>query len=217
MAAASCAGTTIEFYDFFIYGTAAALVFPSVFFPALGGAAASVASFATFAVAFGARPLGAMIFGHFGDRLGRKKTLISTLLLMGVSTFLIGLLPTANAIGVAASVALVALRVAQGLSVGGEWAGATLFLYTHPDVLDAQVIGVPDEKYGEELMVWLRMRDGAEPLGAEAVREFCAGRLAHFKIPRYVHCAESFPTTVTGKIRKVEMREQAVEIVGLHS
>lgn len=126
VALASCAGTTIEFYDFFIYGTAAALVFPTVFFPALGSAAATVASFATFAVAFGARPVGAIVFGHFGDRLGRKKTLISTLLLMGVATVLIGLLPSASTIGVAAPIALVALRIAQGLAVGGEWAGATL-------------------------------------------------------------------------------------------
>lgn len=126
VALASCAGTTIEFYDFFIYGTAAALVFPSVFFPALGEHAASVASFATFAVAFGARPLGAILFGHFGDRLGRKRTLISTLLLMGLATVAIGLLPGAGSIGVAAPVLLVALRCLQGLAVGGEWAGATL-------------------------------------------------------------------------------------------
>ncbi|WP_204164570.1 MFS transporter [Nocardioides daejeonensis] len=126
VALASCAGTTIEFYDFFIYGTAAALVFPTVFFPALGTAAGTVASFATFAVAFGARPLGAVLFGHYGDRLGRKKTLISTLLLMGVATFLIGCLPSAASIGVAAPIALVVLRIAQGLAVGGEWAGATL-------------------------------------------------------------------------------------------
>ncbi len=126
VAIASCAGTTIEFYDFFIYGTAAALVFPTVFFPALGGAAATVASFATFAVAFVARPLGAILFGHYGDRLGRKKTLISTLLLMGVATVLIGLLPSASTIGVAAPILLVALRFVQGLAVGGEWAGATL-------------------------------------------------------------------------------------------
>jgi len=126
VALASCAGTTIEFYDFFIYGTAAALVFPTVFFPALGAAAGTVASFATFAVAFVARPLGAVLFGHFGDRLGRKKTLISTLLLMGVSTVAIGLLPGADSIGVAAPIILVALRFTQGLAVGGEWAGATL-------------------------------------------------------------------------------------------
>ncbi|MFL6121286.1 MFS transporter [Actinophytocola sp.] len=126
IAVASCVGTTIEFYDFFIYGTAAALVFPKVFFPALGPAAAAVASFATFAVAFVARPVGAVLFGHFGDRVGRKRTLISTLLLMGVATTLIGLLPGASTIGVAAPVVLVVLRLAQGLAVGGEWAGAAL-------------------------------------------------------------------------------------------
>lgn len=126
VAMASCIGTTIEFYDFFIYGTAAALVFPTVFFPALGPAAGIVASFATFAVAFFARPVGAVIFGHYGDRIGRKNTLISTLLLMGVATVLIGLLPGAETIGVAAPIILVALRFAQGFAVGGEWAGATL-------------------------------------------------------------------------------------------
>jgi MFS family permease len=126
VAIASCVGTTIEFYDFFIYGTAAALVFPKVFFPALGSTAGTVASFATFAVAFIARPLGAVIFGHLGDRIGRKRTLISTLLLMGVSTVLIGLLPGAATIGVAAPALLVLLRFVQGLALGGEWAGATL-------------------------------------------------------------------------------------------
>ncbi|NLV80538.1 MAG: MHS family MFS transporter [Rhodococcus sp.] len=126
VAVASCIGTTIEFYDFFIYGTAAALVFPTVFFPALGATAGTVASFATFAVAFIARPVGAMLFGHFGDRIGRKKTLVSTLLLMGVATLLIGLLPGADTIGVAAPILLVALRFVQGFAVGGEWAGATL-------------------------------------------------------------------------------------------
>ncbi|WP_037361543.1 AMP-binding protein [Amycolatopsis orientalis] len=89
------------------------------------------------------------------------------------------------------------------------------FLYTHPDVLDAQVIGVPDVKYGEELMAWIRMREGAEPLTAESVREFCQGKLAHYKIPRYVHVVEEFPMTVTGKVRKVEMREQSVTLLGL--
>ncbi|MGW8815942.1 MFS transporter [Gordonia terrae] len=126
VAIASCIGTTIEFYDFFIYGTAAALVFPTIFFPALGSVAATVASFATFAVAFIARPAGAMLFGHYGDRIGRKKTLISTLLLMGVSTVLIGCLPTADVIGVFAPIALVVLRFGQGFAVGGEWAGANL-------------------------------------------------------------------------------------------
>ncbi len=89
------------------------------------------------------------------------------------------------------------------------------FLYTHPDVLDAQVIGVPDERYGEELMAWIRLREGAEPLTAQTLREFCAGRLAHFKIPRYVHIVDEFPMTVTGKIRKVEMREKSIELLGL--
>ncbi|MEU8320616.1 AMP-binding protein [Nonomuraea sp. NPDC048881] len=90
------------------------------------------------------------------------------------------------------------------------------YLYTHPDIADVQVIGVPDEKYGEELMAWIVMRPGTEPLTAEAIRDFCAGRLAHYKVPRYVHLVNGFPMTVTGKIRKVEMREQAVTLLGLH-
>jgi fatty-acyl-CoA synthase len=89
------------------------------------------------------------------------------------------------------------------------------FLYSHPDILDAQVIGVPDEKYGEELMVWIRLRQGVEPITAESLREFCSGRLAHYKIPRYVHLVDEFPMTVTGKIRKVEMREVSVSLLGL--
>ncbi|NEW39211.1 AMP-binding protein [Nocardia cyriacigeorgica] len=89
------------------------------------------------------------------------------------------------------------------------------FLYTHPDVLDAQVIGVPDPKYGEELMAWVRMREGTAPLDADAVRVFCAGKLAHFKVPRYVHVVEEFPMTVTGKVRKAEMREMARTLLGL--
>jgi fatty-acyl-CoA synthase len=89
------------------------------------------------------------------------------------------------------------------------------FLYTHPDILDAQVIGVPDAKYGEELMAWVRMRPGATPLTADALREFCLGKLAHYKIPRYVHITDEFPMTVTGKVRKVEMRERSEEILNL--
>lgn len=88
------------------------------------------------------------------------------------------------------------------------------FLYTHPDILDAQVIGVPDAKYGEELMVWIRMREGARELDADAVRAYCTGKLAHYKIPRYVHVVDEFPMTVTGKVRKIAMREQAMELIG---
>jgi fatty-acyl-CoA synthase len=89
------------------------------------------------------------------------------------------------------------------------------FLYTHPDIVDAQVIGVPDERYGEELMAWVRLRAGADPLTAESLREFCGGRLAHYKIPRYVHVVDEFPMTVTGKVRKVQMRAEAARLLGL--
>jgi len=131
VAFASFMGTVIEFYDFSIYGTAAALVFASAFFPALGEHAGTVVSFATLGVAFVARPLGSILFGHYGDRLGRKRTLIITMSLMGVATVLIGLLPTAGTIGIAAPIILVLLRIAQGLAAGGEWAGAALFTSEH--------------------------------------------------------------------------------------
>ncbi|HEY5853540.1 MAG TPA: MFS transporter [Aldersonia sp.] len=127
VAFASFMGTVIEFYDFGIYGTAAALVFAHAFFPALGEGAGTVVAFATLGVAFVARPLGSILFGHFGDRLGRKKTLIATMSLMGVATVLIGLLPTATSIGVIAPIILIILRIAQGIAAGGEWAGAALF------------------------------------------------------------------------------------------
>ena len=127
VAAASLIGTVIEFYDFGIYGTAAALVFPAIFFPALGEAAGTIASFAALGVAFVARPFGSILFGHFGDRLGRKRTLIATMLLMGLSTVLVGLMPTAARIGVLAPILVIALRVMQGLAAGGEFAGAVLF------------------------------------------------------------------------------------------
>jgi fatty-acyl-CoA synthase len=89
------------------------------------------------------------------------------------------------------------------------------FLYTHPDIVDVQVIGVPDERYGEEIMAWVKLREGADPLDAEAVRAFCQGRIAHYKIPRYVHVAAEFPMTVTGKIQKYRMREEAISLLGL--
>ncbi|GAA2040864.1 MHS family MFS transporter [Yaniella flava] len=129
VATATTIGTTIEYYDFFVYGTAAALVFPVVFFPALGAAAGLTASFATFAVAFFARPVGAMVFGHYGDRLGRKRALVATLIIMGVATVGIGLLPTPEMLGTfgwLAPTLLVAMRFFQGFAVGGEWAGAAL-------------------------------------------------------------------------------------------
>ena len=126
VAAASFVGSAIEYYDFYIYGTAAALVFPKVFFPHLGTTMATVASMATFAAAFLSRPLGAAFFGHFGDRLGRKSTLIATMLIMGLSTVAVGLVPSAAAIGMAAPLILLTLRLMQGFAVGGEWAGAAL-------------------------------------------------------------------------------------------
>jgi MFS family permease len=123
---ASTVGTAIEWYDFFLYGTAAALVFPAVFFPGESHFAGVLAAFGTQFVGFAARPLGAAIFGHFGDRVGRKATLITTLMLMGISTFLMGLLPGYATIGVAAPILLVLLRILQGIGVGGEWGGSVL-------------------------------------------------------------------------------------------
>jgi metabolite-proton symporter len=126
VAAACLVGTTIEFYDFFIYGTAAALVFPTVFFPHLSPAMATIASMGTFAAALVSRPLGAVVFGHSGDRLGRKRTLVATLLIMALPTVGVGLVPSTAAIGVAAPLILIALRLLQGFALGGEWAGSAL-------------------------------------------------------------------------------------------
>ncbi len=123
---ASTVGTTIEWYDFFLYGTAAALVFPKLFFPGSSDFAGVLASFSTLFVGFAARPVGAAIFGHYGDRVGRKATLVTTLVLMGVATFLIGCLPPYSSIGVFAPILLVVLRIAQGIGVGGEWGGSVL-------------------------------------------------------------------------------------------
>jgi metabolite-proton symporter len=123
---ASLIGTTIEFFDFYIYATAAVLVFPRLFFPASDPVSATLASLATFAIAFLARPLGSALFGHFGDRVGRKTTLVAALLTMGLSTVMIGLLPTYSTIGVAAPLLLAFCRFGQGLGLGGEWGGAVL-------------------------------------------------------------------------------------------
>ena len=123
---ASMVGTTIEFFDFYIYATAAVLIFPKLFFPKGDPATAALQSLATFALAFFARPVGSALFGHFGDRIGRKATLVTALLTMGVSTVLIGLLPTYASIGVLAAVLLALCRIGQGLGLGGEWGGAVL-------------------------------------------------------------------------------------------
>ena len=123
---ASLIGTTIEFFDFYIYATAAVLVFPKLFFPAADPSAAMLQSFATFAIAFFARPVGSALFGHFGDRIGRKATLVAALLTMGISTILIGMLPTYASIGTLAPLLLALCRFGQGLGLGGEWGGAVL-------------------------------------------------------------------------------------------
>jgi MFS family permease len=124
-------GSTIEWFDFYIYGTASALVFDKVFFPELDGALGTLVAFATFWVGFLARPLGGVIFGHYGDRLGRKKTLVITLLMMGISTTLIGVLPSYAQIGVAAPVLLIVIRMVQGIGLGGEWGGSVLIASEH--------------------------------------------------------------------------------------
>ncbi|MFJ1730137.1 MFS transporter [Streptomyces sp. NPDC088254] len=131
--AASLIGTTIEWYDFFLYGSAAALVFNKLFFPDSDPLVGTLLSFLTYAVGFAARPLGALVFGHFGDRLGRKKLLVLSLLLMGGATFAIGLLPTHADVGTAAPVLLTLLRLVQGFALGGEWGGAVLLVSEHGD------------------------------------------------------------------------------------
>lgn len=131
VALASMIGTSIEWYDFFVFGTASALVFGRLFFPTFSELAGTLAAFASFAVGFVARPVGGLLFGHIGDRIGRKTTLVVTLTMMGVATFVMGLMPTYATIGVWAPVLMVALRFAQGLAVGGEWGGAVLMATEH--------------------------------------------------------------------------------------
>jgi metabolite-proton symporter len=130
---ASLVGTAVEWYDFFLYGSAAALVFGTLFFPDADPVNATLLAFGTYAVGFAARPLGGIVFGHFGDRVGRKKMLIAALMLMGIATFAIGLLPTYATIGIAAPILLLVCRLAQGFAVGGEWGGAVLMAAEHGD------------------------------------------------------------------------------------
>ena len=130
---ASLIGTTIEWYDFFLYGSAAALVFNKLFFPEFDPLTGTLLAFATYALGFVARPVGGVVFGHFGDRIGRKRLLMLSLVLMGVATILIGLLPTYAQIGIWAPIALIALRLVQGFAVGGEWGGAVLMAAEHGD------------------------------------------------------------------------------------
>ncbi|MET9293424.1 MFS transporter [Streptomyces sp. NPDC003077] len=131
--AASLIGTTVEWYDFFLYGSAAALVFNQLFFPGSDPLVGTLLSFLTYAVGFAARPLGALVFGHYGDRLGRKKLLVVSLLMMGAATFAIGLLPTHAAVGSVAPLLLTGLRLVQGFALGGEWGGAVLLVSEHGD------------------------------------------------------------------------------------
>lgn len=129
---ASLIGTAIEFFDFYIYATAAVIVFPHIFFPQGDAAAATLQSLATFAIAFVARPIGSALFGHFGDRVGRKVTLVASLLTMGISTVVIGLLPGYESIGIVAPMLLALARFGQGLGLGGEWGGAALLATETP-------------------------------------------------------------------------------------
>jgi MFS family permease len=128
VALTALAGTSIEWYDFFLYGAAAALIFPTAFFGEVDPSTALILSLLTFAAGFIARPIGGIIFGHYGDKIGRKKTLVIALILMGVASTLIGLLPTYAMIGVAAPILLTVLRFAQGLAIGGQWGGAMLLV-----------------------------------------------------------------------------------------
>ncbi|HEV7897683.1 MAG TPA: MFS transporter [Planosporangium sp.] len=161
---ASLVGTSLEWYDFFLYGSAAALVFNKLFFPTFDPLVGTLLAFTTYAVGFVARPIGGAIAGHYGDRLGRKNVLVATLLLMGAATFLVGLLPTYGSIGVAAPVALVTLRFLQGLGLGGEWGGAVLMSLEHGPAdrrgLSASwpQVGVPMGNLLAAAVLWLMSR-----------------------------------------------------------
>src|SRR5579862_7402352 len=137
----SVIGTAVEWYDFLIYGTATALVFNKIFFPTGNATLATIAAFGTYAVGFLARPLGAAIFGHYGDRVGRKAMLAMTIVIMGLGTFLIGLLPAYDQIGIAAPVLLILLRLLQGIGLGGEWGGAVLMVVENAPARNRGLLG----------------------------------------------------------------------------
>ncbi|MEC3958461.1 MFS transporter [Nocardia sp. CDC153] len=161
IAAASFVGTAIEYYDYYIYGTAAALVLNKLFFPTLSSFAGTLAALATFAVGFVVRPVSAIVFGHFGDRIGRKATLVVSLLLTGLSTAAVGLLPSYSTIGVAAPLLLVVLRILQGIGLGGEWGGAALLSAEHAPpgkrglFASAAQMGAPVGYFAATALFWL--------------------------------------------------------------
>jgi len=169
VAAASFAGALMEWYDFFLYGTASALVFSKLFFPGLSPAAGTAASFATFGVGFVARPLGGVVFGHFGDRAGRKSMLIATVLIIGCGTFLIGLLPTYGAIGIWAPILLVVLRLFQGIGLGGEYAGAALLTIEHAPARSRGLWGsIPQAAASAGILLGTGIFDGVSSLPKHA-------------------------------------------------
>ncbi len=139
--AASLLGTTVEWYDFFLYATAASLVFNQLFFPDQSSFVGTMLAFATFAVGFVVRPIGGVVFGHIGDRIGRKKTLALTMFIMGIATALMGVLPTTAQVGVIAPILLLLLRILQGFALGGEWAGAVLLAVEHSPAKKRGIFG----------------------------------------------------------------------------
>ena len=177
IAVASAIGAIIEWYDFFLYGVVAALVFNKLFFPSFDPLIGVLLSYTTFAIGFVARPIGGIIFGHYGDRIGRKTILVLTLLIMGVATTLIGLLPGYDSIGVAAPILLLLLRVMQGIGIGGEWGGAVLMSVEHAPAGQARgfygsypQIGVP-----AGLMLSVRRRRAARPCWATTTNSCSVG------------------------------------------
>jgi MHS family shikimate/dehydroshikimate transporter-like MFS transporter len=177
----SVIGTAVEWYDFLIYGAATALVFNKIFFAAGDAALATIAAFGTYAVGFLARPLGAGIFGHFGDRIGRKAMLAITIIVMGLGTFFIGLLPTYQQIGIAAPVLLIVLRFLQGIGLGGEWGGAVLMVVencpTHRRGFLGSMVRQPRRKPGRNR----RVRTGLAAAGERLHRMGMANSVSDFR------------------------------------